>query len=84
MKRVIGLLTVATLQVLIGAGTALAQTATYPPPTTPPSVEGASGGNGTAFTGGSLSFGMVATLTLLAVGLAALFVARKRAARLAG
>jgi hypothetical protein len=27
---------------------------------------------------------MIATLTLLAVGLAALFVARKRAARLAG
>jgi hypothetical protein len=82
MKRVMGLLTVATLQVLIGAGTALAQ-ASYPPPVKPPVVEGTHGG-GTAFTGGNVSFGAVATLSLLAVGLLALFVARRRAARLAG
>jgi hypothetical protein len=82
MKRVMGLLTVATLQVLIGAGTALAQTASYPPPLKPPVVKGTEGG--TAFTGGNVSFGAVATLSLLAVGLLALFVARRRAARLAG
>jgi hypothetical protein len=81
MKRAIGLLTVATLNVLVGAGTALAQT-TYPPTTPGASVEGA--GGGTAFTGGDLSFGGVATIMLLALGLVALFVARKRAARLAG
>lgn len=80
MKRFIGLLTVATVMVLTSATMAWADT--YPP-SQPPSVAGASGGNGTAFTGGDVSFGMVATLVLLAVGLGALFVARRRAARLA-
>lgn len=80
MKRFIGLLTVATVMVLASATMAWADT--YPP-SQPPSVAGESGGNGTAFTGGDVSFGMVATLVLLAVGLGALFVARRRAARLA-
>ena len=82
MKRAIGLLAVATLNALVGASTALAQT-TYPPTTPGASVEGA-GGGGTAFTGGNLSFGGAAMIMLLAVGLLALFVARKRAARLVG
>jgi hypothetical protein len=80
MKRIISLLAVATVMVLVSATTAFA--GDYPP-SQPPSVAGESGGNGTAFTGGNVSFGMVATLVLLAVGLGALYVARRRAARLA-
>jgi len=45
------------------------------------SVEGTTGGGGTAFTGASVSLGMVATVALLVVGIAALLVARRRAAR---
>jgi hypothetical protein len=80
MKRIISLLAVATVMVLTSATMAFA-TETYPP-SQPPSVAGESGGGGTAFTGGDISFGLVATIVLLAVGLSALFVARRRAARL--
>jgi hypothetical protein len=90
MKRVAAVLSSALLMVLITAGTVLAQTTTYPPePTT--SVIGGGGGTGnvdnvggTAFTGADVSFGAIAFAALLVVGVAALFVARRRAARLAG
>lgn len=81
MKRIISLLAVATVMVLTSATMALADS--HYPPEQPPSVAGETGGNGTAFTGGDISFGVVATIVLLAVGLGALFVARRRAARLA-
>lgn len=82
MKRVIGLAAMVSVMLLVSAGSALAQS--YPP-LPGPSVEGAGGGQGpTAFTGSNVSFGTVATFVLLAVGLTALLVARKRAARLTG
>jgi hypothetical protein len=87
MKRAAAVLSSALLTVLVTAGTALAQTTTYPPePTSPTSgATGPTGGTGgTAFTGGDLSFGTIAFATLLVVGVAAMFVARRRAARLAG
>jgi hypothetical protein len=85
MKRAAAVLSSALLTVLFTAGTALAQT-TYPPSTTVEPTSGATGptGGGTAFTGGDVSFGAIAFAALLVVGVAALFVARRRAARLAG
>jgi hypothetical protein len=83
MKRVTSVLASAFVMVLVTAGSALAQTTTYPP--TPPTVEGSGGSaGGTAFTGGDVTFGALAAIALLAVGVTALIVARKRAARLAG
>ena len=84
MKRAAAVLSSVLLMVLVTAGSALAQD--YPPST---SVADTGGGNtggtgGTAFTGGDLSFGAIAFAALLVVGVAALFVARRRAARLAG
>ncbi|HEX6845118.1 MAG TPA: hypothetical protein VF235_08390 [Actinomycetota bacterium] len=81
MKRMISLLAVSATMVLMSASMALADS--HYPPEQPPSVAGESGGGGTAFTGGDVSFGMIAVVVLLAVGLGALFVARRRAARLA-
>lgn len=85
MKRAAAVLSSALLTVLFTAGTALAQT-DYPPTTTvqPTGGQNAGGGGGTAFTGGDLSFGAIAFAALLVVGVTALFVARRRAARLAG
>jgi hypothetical protein len=85
MKRATGVLASAYLLVLLSAGSALAQT--YPP-TPSTSVKGGggtntAGGGGTAFTGGDVSLGAVLTIVLLGLGLAAMFVARRRAARLA-
>lgn len=82
MKRVTGVLATALVTVLVSAGTALAQT--YPPSVDPSSsVEGTSGSGGTAFTGASVSLGMAVTVAFLAVGIAALLVARRRAERFA-
>jgi len=87
MKRAAAVLSSALLTVLFTAGTALAQT-DYPPTTTVQPTggqnAGAGAGGGTAFTGGDLSFGAIAFAALLVVGVTALFVARRRAARLAG
>jgi hypothetical protein len=81
MKRLMGILALATMTVVVTAGTALAQT-TYPPTT---SVEAASGGNGpTAFTGGSVAKPALFVAVLVVAGLTALFVARRRGARVAG
>jgi hypothetical protein len=87
MKRAAAVLTSALLTVLVTAGTALAQTqTTYPPSTSVADTGGNTGnaGGGTAFTGGDLSFGAIAFAAFLVVGVASLFVARRRAARLAG
>jgi len=86
MKRAAAVLSSAVLTVLITAGTALAQT-TYPP--TPSTSVADTGGNtggtgGTAFPGGEISFGAIAFAAFLVLGVTALFVARGRAARLAG
>lgn len=87
MKRATAVLASAFVTVLVTAGAALAQS--YPPGSPKPtaSVAGTSGSaGGTAFTGGGgdLSFGVVATVFLLVAGVAALLVARRRAARLVG
>ena len=88
MKRAAAVLSSALLTVLFTAGSALAQT-DYPPSTSVGDTGGNTGGaggtaGGTAFTGGDLSFGAIAFAALLVVGVTALFVARRRAARLAG
>ena len=88
MKRYIGVLASAAVFLVFSAASALAQTSTYPPPTSPPtsvmSSSGSNTGGGTAFTGGDdVSIGAIMLVLMLAVGLAALFVARRRATRLA-
>ena len=85
MKRVIATLVGAGATIVVAAGTALAQTGEYPvAPTSGTTVEGNSGG--TAFTGagGAISPATLAIAVLLVLGITALFVARRRAARLAG
>jgi hypothetical protein len=92
MKRVTLIISSAFVAMLATAGTALAQ-ANYPPddvlptggqaPTVGPAGGPAADG-GVAFTGGDISFTAVAFAILLVVGVTALVVARRRAARLAG
>jgi hypothetical protein len=89
MKRATAVLASAFVTVLVTAGAAIAQS--YPPGSPKPTtaVEGTSGQAGaapTAFTGGGsdLSFGLAAGALLLAVGVVALLIARRRAARLVG
>jgi hypothetical protein len=86
-KRIAGALVTAGVFVALSAATALAQTSTYPPtPSATTSVAGTSGGNDgpTAFTGGRIGFAVVAIVVLLALGIAASVVARRRSARVAG
>jgi hypothetical protein len=75
MKRMAGVLVGAIVMALSVAGTALADYTNSPSPTT---VVSGSGG-GTAFTGGNVSTPLVVASILVIVGLAALFVARRRA-----
>jgi hypothetical protein len=85
IKRVTGILAIAVVTVLTTASTALAQTSSYPvTPSATTVVKGNSGaaGGGTAFTGSSqIPVGTLMLVGLVVVGLAALFVARRRAAR---
>ena len=87
-KRFVGAVVAAGVFVVMSAASVLAQTSsTYPPtPSATTSVEGASGGNDgpTAFTGGRIGFAVVAIVVLLALGIAASVVARRRSARVAG
>jgi hypothetical protein len=86
-KRIAGTVVTAGLFVVWSAASALAQTSTYPPtPSATTSVEGVSGGNDgpTAFTGGRIGFAVVAIVVLLALGIAASVVARRRSSRVAG
>lgn len=85
MKRIYGVLVTTLGTLVVGAGTALAQT-TYPPtPTDPTSVLPTGGSNdpGTAFTGSDTALLALVAAVLLVAGLGALFVARRRSARAA-
>ena len=75
MKRMAAVVAGATALVMTLAGTALAYT-DAPPPTT----HGQGDRGGTAFTGGNVSTAVIVAVALLVVGLAALFVARRRSA----
>jgi hypothetical protein len=86
-KRISGAVVTAAAFVVVSAGSALAQSTSYPPsPSATTSVEGASGGSDapTAFTGGRVGFAVVAIVVLLALGIAASVVARRRSARAGG
>lgn len=75
------------ISLVVTAGAAMAQTSTYPvSPDPSTSVEGSGGGNGgTAFTGASqVPLSTLVIGLLLVAGIAALVVARRRAARFAG
>ena len=86
ITRVTGVLAMTAISLIASAGAALAQTSTYPvSPDPSTSVEGSGGGNGTAFTGASqVSLNTLVIGLLLVAGIAALVVARRRAARFAG
>jgi len=79
-------MTLSLVSLVLSAGAALADNSTYPPPV---AVKGASGtrgaGDGTAFTGSTqIPVATLMVVVLVLVGLTALFVARRRAARFAG
>jgi hypothetical protein len=84
MKRLIGVLSGAVLMTVVFAQSAFAgKCGDYPAspcdePTVLPTVVHH---GGTAFTGANLGMGFLAVTVLVAVGLVALFAARKRAAR---
>ncbi len=86
IKRATGILAIATVTILTTASTAMAQTSSYPvSPSTPSTVvkgTGGTAGGGTAFTGSSqIPVGTLMLVGFVVVGLAALLVARRRAAR---
>ena len=74
MKRTAGVLTGAMVFVTMIAGSAFAEYTETPAPTTV--VEG--GGGGAAFTGGDTSTAAIVAVALVAMGLVALFLARRR------
>lgn len=77
MKKALAVLIGAMAFVMTFAGVALAQAATEAPGGV---VQGGGGGGGeTAFTGSDASTTVMIALALVAVGLVALFVARRRA-----
>ncbi len=86
IKRVTATLAIAAFSILTTASIAMAQTSSYPvSPSTPSTVVKGTGGTadgGTAFTGSSqIPVGTLMLVGLVVVGLAALLVARRRAAR---
>ena len=86
IKRATTVVMLAAFTLVVSATAALAQTSTYPvSPTRSTSVEGAGGSNGTAFTGSSqIPLGTLMIVAFVVIGLTALLVARRRAARFAG
>jgi hypothetical protein len=88
IRKVTTVVTLTFAAVLVTAGAAMAQTSSYPVSPSPSTVvKGASGtsGGGTAFTGSSqIPVGTLMIVALVVAGVAALFVARRRAARFAG
>ena len=76
MKKAAAVLVGAIAFMTMLAGTAFAGYTDSPEPTTV--VEGS--GGGTAFTGGDASTAAIVAVALVAVGLVALFVARRRTA----
>jgi hypothetical protein len=85
-RRIAGVIATAGVFMVTNAGLALAQTSYPPTPSSTTSVAGISGGNDgpTAFTGGRIGFAVVGIVVLLALGIAASVVARRRSARVAG
>ena len=86
IKRVTVVLASAAISLVATASAAMAQTSTYPvSPHPSTSVEGTSGGGGTAFTGASqIPLSTVLICLLVIAGVTALVVARRRAARFVG
>jgi LPXTG-motif cell wall-anchored protein len=78
MKKAAAVLAGAMVTMTMLAGTAFAGYTDSPPPEAV--VEGAGAGGGTAFTGGDASTAAIVAVALVAVGLVALFVARRRTA----
>jgi len=78
MKRIIGIMSLCSLWVVATTGVALAQEGSSLSVEPTASTKGT--GGGTAFTGSNTSGLMLAIAALVAVGLVALFVARRRAA----
>lgn len=81
MRRVLGVLASAFVAVIVMAGTALADYPPSPQPTTVVKSSGGGGGGTTAFTGGEISTAVLAVGILAVLGVAALFVARRRSAQ---
>ena len=87
MRRISTVITLTFASLVVTATAAMAQTSSYPiSPTASTVVKGESGTNGgTAFTGSSqIPLGTLMIVALVLAGVAALFVARRRAARFAG
>jgi hypothetical protein len=88
MRRITTVITLTFASLVVTATAAMAQTSSYPiSPTASTVVKGESGtsGGGTAFTGSSqIPLGTLMIAVLVVAGVAALFVARRRAARFAG
>jgi hypothetical protein len=88
MRRISTVITLTLATLVVSATAALAQTSTYPITPTPSTVvkgESGTSGGGTAFTGSSqIPLGTLMIVALVLAGVAALFVARRRAARFAG
>ena len=89
MRRISTVIALTFASLVATATAAMAQTSSSYPITPSPStvVKGASGtsGGGTAFTGSSqIPLGTLMIVVLVLAGVAALFVARRRAARFAG
>ena len=87
MRRISTVITLTFASLVVTATAAMAQTSSYPiSPTASTVVKGESGTNGgTAFTGSSqIPLGTLMIVVLVLAGVAALFVARRRAARFAG
>jgi hypothetical protein len=78
MKKTAAVLAGSMVFLTMLAGTAFAYN--EPAPTDGGLVEGAGGSGGTAFTGGDASTAAIMALALVAVGLIAMFVARRRTA----
>jgi hypothetical protein len=87
MRRISTVITLTFASLVVTATAAMAQTSSYPiSPTASTVVKGESGtSGGTAFTGSSqIPLGTLIIVALVVAGVAALFVARRRAARFAG
>jgi LPXTG-motif cell wall-anchored protein len=84
MRKLTTILTSAMVFVTTTAGTAFAQYTESPPPEAVVQGAGGAAGQGaaadTAFTGGDASMAVMVALALVAIGLVALVVARRRAA----
>jgi hypothetical protein len=81
MKRVLTAAASAVVLVLMTAATALAQEGDYGAGDVGSGVAGAGGTGSTAFTGGDVTTGIFVAFALVAVGVTALLIARRSAAK---